>query len=61
VFQFFAGDGIFRTVMIAVQIFRKLFLEHVWLLSGRFPGKKGKAKKRKNRVASCLGKRPCFD
>jgi hypothetical protein len=47
VFQFFAGDGIFRTVMIAVQIFRKLFLEHVWLLSGRFPGKKGRTNDKK--------------
>jgi hypothetical protein len=47
VFQFFAGDGIFRTVMIAVQIFRKLFFKHVYLLSDRFPGKKGRTNDKK--------------
>ncbi|MPM53918.1 hypothetical protein SDC9_100688 [bioreactor metagenome] len=47
VFQRSAYDSIFSAVVIAVQILRKLLLEHLCLLSGRFPGKKDKAKRRK--------------
>ena len=58
-FQLPADDGVFRTVVILAQMLCKLFFLHGFSFPAVSPERQKRAQK--NRAASCMGNRPCFD